>query len=417
HLTPHTQRKRKVNQIMDDLRQKVKDATGFEKVYLEKEQEGPPVGKPIAVKIRGEDLLILEDISNKIIDQLNSMKGVLDIASDYEVGRGEIRVVVDKDQAARAYLSVSEIASSVRNAFKGGVATSIKPVKAEEEIDVVVRFPEDYRNQKKSFDKIMVPNRFGNLIPLNKVARLEDKISVARIRHFDGKRVITVRADVDNKNITSLEANQILDKEFKYVPEKYPGYSLKYGGEQQENIRSMRSFSKAFILAFVLIFFILAANFNSLVQPLVVMLAIPFGLIGVIWSFYFHGLSLGFFTFLGSIGLAGIVVNDSIVLVEFINNLRRKGVQRRDSIVQSGQIRLRPVLLTSITTAFGLTPTAYGIGGGDPFLKPMALTIVWGIICATVLTLIVLPCIYAIIDDITLRFAGHATVLKNNNKT
>jgi multidrug efflux pump subunit AcrB len=115
---------------------------------------------------------------------------------------------------------------------------------------------------------------------------------------------------------------------------------------------------------------------------------------------------------MGVIGLAGIVVNDSIVLVEFINNLRRQGVQRRDSIVQAGMLRLRPVLLTTITTALGLTPTAYGIGGGDPFLKPMALTIVWGIICATMLTLIVLPCIYAIIDDITMKAVGHATVAK-----
>jgi len=120
--------------------------------------------------------------------------------------------------------------------------------------------------------------------------------------------------------------------------------------------------------------------------------------------------------FMGAIGLTGIVVNDSIVLVEFINNLRRQGVDRRESIVKAGQLRLRPVLLTTITTALGLAPTAYGIGGGDPFLRPMALTIVWGIVCATVLTLIALPCIYAIIDDLTMKISGHSTVKENGYK-
>ena len=218
---------------------------------------------------------------------------------------------------------------------------------------------------------------------------------------------MTVKADVDNKNITSLAANQLLEEEFKDIFRDYPGYRIQYGGEQEENIKSARGFMKAFGLAGFLIFLILAANFNSLTQPIIVMMAIPFGIVGVIWSFLFHGFPLSFFM------MMGIVVNDSIVLVEFINNLRRKGVGRRDSIIQAGQLRLRPVLLTTITTALGLAPTAYGIWGGDPFLKPMALTIVWGIIFATALTLITLPCIYAIIDDFTFKIAGHVSVKQN----
>lgn len=416
-LTPHAQRKRSVNQIVESLRSQVEGVYGFEKIYFEKEHEGPPIGKAVAVRVRGEDFAILERISEEIADFLKGIKGVSDVTSDYEKGRNEIRVIVDEDKAASSYLSVRDIAASIRYAFKGGVATSIKPTKAEEEIDVLVRFPEDLRNQKKTFEKILIPNKFGNLIPLNKVAHLEDKLALASIRHQDGKRVVTVRAEVDNKNITSLKANNILASKFKDIPAKYPGYSIEYGGEQEENIKSTRSFLRAFGLAFFLIFMILAATFNSVIQPFIVMMAIPFGLIGVIWAFFFHGLPISFFMLMGVIGLNGIVVNDSIVLVEFVNNLRRKGTERRKSIIQAGQLRLRPVLLTTITTALGLAPTAYGIWGGDPFLKPMALAIVWGIICATVLTLIVIPCIYAIIDDIGLRIMGHATVSKNNNKT
>ncbi len=414
YLTPYTQRKKTVNQIISGLKDKLKNLEGFQKVYYDKEGGGPPVGKPIAIKIRGEDFDVLEEISNKITKSLEGIEGVRDISSDYEVGRGQMRVVVDEQQAKRAFLSVGEIAASIRNTFKGGVATSIKPIEAEEEIDVLVRFPEEYRKNKDSFDDIVIPNRFGNLVPLNKIAKIEEGVSMARINHVDGKRVITIRADVDNKEITSWQANSRLEEEFKDIPREYPGYSLEFGGEQEENIRSRMDFLKAFILALFLIFLILAANFNSLVQPAVVMLAIPFGLIGVVWAFFFHGLNLSFFMMMGVIGLMGIVVNDSIVLVEFINKQRREGVGRRESIVQGGRLRLRPVLLTSITTAFGLAPTAYGLGGGDPFLKPMALTIVWGILCATVLTLIVLPCIYAIIDDINKKVTGHASVAQGS---
>ncbi len=415
YVTPYNHRQRSVDEIIDSLRPKVKDLKGFQEIYFEKEEGGPPVGKPIAVEVRGEKYSVLKATADKIFNYLGKMKGVTDIATDYEIGRGEIRVVVDEEKAARTYLSVNQIAAAIRNAFKGGIATSIKPVKAEEEIDVLVRFPPKYRNTKEAFDMIMVPNRFGDLIPLNKVSKIKEEVSVSRIKHLDGKRVITVRADVDKQVTTSLEANQELQKEFKVVFDDKPGYEIKYGGEQEENVKSARSFMKAFGLAFFLVFLILAANFNSMTQPLVVMMAIPFGLIGVIWSFFFHGLPLSFFMMMGVVGLIGIVVNDSIVLVEFINNLRRKGVDRRDSIVQAGQLRLRPVMLTTITTALGLAPTAYGIWGGDPFLRPMALTIVWGIIFATALTLIVIPCVYAVIDDATLKLIGHASVKKNGN--
>lgn len=416
YLAPHTKRERSVNEIIGFLRKKMKSVEGFEDIYFEKEEEGPPVGRPIAITIRGEKFKTLAEISENIEDYLKGVKGVKDIASDYELGENQIQVIVDEEKAATADLAVADIANSVNNAFRGGLATSIKPTQAEEEIDVLVRFPEQYRKKADAFSKIVVPNKAGRLIPLEKVASLKYQTSVNRINHLDGKRAITVRAGVDKENITSIEANQKIAKEFANISSIHPGYNLEFRGEQEENVKSKRSFLRAFALAGFLIFLILAANFNSLVQPLVVMMAIPFGLIGVIWAFFFHGLSLGFFMMVGIVGLTGIVVNDSIVLVDFINNLRRQGKGRRESIVEAGKLRLRPVILTTITTSLGLTPTAYGIGGGDPFLKPMALTIVWGILCASFLTLIVLPCIYAIIDDVTVKIAGHATVIKNKRK-
>jgi len=163
----------------------------------------------------------------------------------------------------------------------------------------------------------------------------------------------------------------------------------------------MQDFLRAVAMALSMIFVILAANFNSIIRPIIVMMAIPFGLVGVIFAFYLHGNPLSFMAMLGCIGLTGVVVNDSIVLVDFIVSLRKKGVGKFESIIEAGKTRLRPVILTTVSTVAGLLPVAYGIGGSDPFLKPMALAIGWGLAFATVLTLLLVPCLYAISDDVT----------------
>ncbi|NQT06942.1 MAG: efflux RND transporter permease subunit [Candidatus Omnitrophica bacterium] len=411
YLTPETDRKRDAQAIIDFLKNKTKGIEGFERLYFEKIRPGPPVGKPVAVMIRGEHFPILEEIAEKFKAFLGTIKGVSDINDDYEIGKEEIMVVVDEDAAASAYLGVGDIARSVRNAFEGGVATSIKREKAAEEIDVLVRFPKSERSNFTAFDKILIPNKFDNLIPLNRVARLENKSGISSISHLDGKKVVTVKADVDSGIIKSGKVNSMAMNEFKDIERDYPGYTVKYGGEQEETMKSMNSLIKAFVLAFFLIFMILSTNFKSLIQPLVVMVAIPFGIIGVVIMFMLHGEAFSFLAIIGIVGLSGVVVNDSIVLVEFINRLREGGMDRRHSIIEAGQMRLRPVILTTITTVVGLTPVAYGIGGSDPILIPMALAMCWGLAFATILTLIVIPCIYAIIDDLTMKIFHHETVV------
>ncbi|MFH1782414.1 MAG: efflux RND transporter permease subunit, partial [Candidatus Omnitrophota bacterium] len=262
------------------------------------------------------------------------------------------------------------------------------------------------------FKKILVRNSYGNLISLEKVATIETVPGTTTIHHLDGKRVVTASSNVDENKITSLKVNKLLGKKFKDLSKRYIGYSVKYGGEQEETLDSLMSLLKAFFYAFLIIYLILASSFRSIVQPFIVMLAIPFGLIGVIIAFILHGLPFSFMAILGIVGLNGIVVNDSIVLVDFINKLRREGIDRKHSIIKAGQMRLRPVLLTTITTVGGLATVAYGIGGKDPFLVPMALTICWGIAFATILTLIVIPCIYSIVDDVTLKLTKHSSMIK-----
>lgn len=416
YLTPLAKRDREVSDIADEIREKIKNLkTDFKQISVEIDKGGPPTGKAVAIRIRGEEFDKLEPIAEKFLAFARTIEGVEDIKHDFRMGKGEFRVVVDREAATKSGLSIIQIASTVRSAITGGVATSIKQTKAEEEIDVLVRYPKENRDTLEVFDKLLIRNSFGDLIPLKKVARIEKGHSIDVIRHLDGKRVISVTANVDEKTITSMKANAMIQKHFKDIESENPGITVKYGGEQEDNIEMMQSFLQSGVLALFLIFVILASTFRSLIQPLIILCAIPFATIGVIIAFILHGMVFSMLAFMGMIGLWGVAVNDSIVLIDFINKQRRQGADRRDSLIKAGQMRLRPVILTSITTIFGLFPTAYGLGGFDPFLKPMAISISWGLLFGTVMTLLAIPAVYAVVDDIHCKFYTCGTVKANNN--
>ncbi|MFC1709555.1 efflux RND transporter permease subunit [Candidatus Omnitrophota bacterium] len=419
YLTASQQRGKTANEIMDQhrsgLEQLKEQIPEFEKLYFREQKEGPPVGKPIDIRVRGEDFSVINEITSRIKSFMGKIAGIKNINDSYDLGSQEIQIVVDEEKASAAYLSVGQIARSVRSAIEGGLATTIKRSKAEDEIKVLVRLAKEDRDTLKVFESLFIPNQFGNLIPLKEVASIKEHIGLRAIGHLDGKRFVTVTAEVKEGQITSGKANALVKSEFKDITKQYPGYTVKYAGEEEETQKSMMSLLAAFGIAVLLIFVILATQFNSLVQPIVVLLTIPFGMIGVVLGFLLHGRNFSFLAILGIVGLTGIVVNDSIVLVDFINRMRREGVDRRKSIIEAGALRMRPVLLTTFTTVAGLSTVAYGIGGSDPFLKPMALAIAWGLAFATVLTLIVMPCFYAIIDDITIKMFKHGTVFKRLN--
>jgi len=410
-LTPEPDRSRKTPEILAELRKKANDIQGFDKLSFEEIRPGPPVGKPIAVKIRGEDYTVLKEIALRVQEFLKTIGGVLEIRDDYTGGKAELRVIVDEAKATQLFLTIQDIALSVRYAFEGGIATVVKTT--DEEIDVIVQFPEHEQLSMDSFDSILIPNRFGKLIPLNKVATLETEKGISSIKHLDRKRVVTVSANVDENILTSAEVNKLVSRKFAEINKEFLDVAITYGGEQEDTAESMRSFAVAFIWGLLIVFLILASTFSSLVQPFVVLTSIPLGLIGVIFVFFLHGKPFGFMSIMGTVGLAGVAVNDAIILVEFINELRKKGTPRRESIITGGKLRLRPVILTTITTVAGLMPVAYGWGGSDPIIKPMALALAWGLVFATFSTLLFIPCLYAIIDDIR-NFARKATHRKDH---
>ncbi|MBU1083869.1 MAG: efflux RND transporter permease subunit, partial [Candidatus Omnitrophica bacterium] len=413
YLTPEQDRKRKASEIIAEMRAKTKDIQGFTDMRFEEAESGPPVGKAVEARIRGEDFATLDRISAEYMDFLMSIDGTTDVTWDHKPGKEEILVKVDHDKASLAGITIQQVAKTVRSVFEGNVATRIKPVKAEEETDVTIMFPEDAGKDMSVFENVLIRNKYGNLVSLETIAKVEKVPGSTTISHLDGKRVVTASCNVDVSKITPIEVNRMLAERFKDISERYMGYSVKYGGEQEETMDSLISLLKAFMYAFLIIYLILASFFRSVIQPLIVMLAIPFGLIGVVFAFLVHGMPFSFMAILGIVGLNGIVVNDSIVLVSFINKLRNDGITRYESIVKAGQMRLRPVLLTTITTVGGLSTVAYGIGGKDPFLVPMAMAVCWGIAFATLLTLIVIPCIYSIVDDIALKVTHHSSLIRS----
>ncbi|MFH1798809.1 MAG: efflux RND transporter permease subunit [Candidatus Omnitrophota bacterium] len=413
YLTPEQDRKRKAEKIVEELRGKTAHIQGFTDLRFDTPETGPPVGKAVEAKIRGEEFKTLDKIAAEYMDCLKGIEGTADITWDNKPGKEEIRIKVDNDKAARAGLSIGRIAKTVRAVFEGGIATTIKPVKAEEETDVTVKFNLDGEvNSLDVFSEILIANKYGNLIPLEKVADIEKVPGATTIYHLNGKRVVTASCNVDTDKTTSLKVNQSLAERFRDISKRYIGYSVKYGGEQEETMDSLKSLAGAFFFAFLFVYLILASFFRSIIQPFVVMLAIPFGLIGVIFAFLIHNMPLSFMAILGIVSLNGVVVNDSIVLVDFINKLRREGINRHDSIIKAGQMRIRPVILTTITTVGGVSTVAYGIGGKDPFLVPMAIALSWGLLFATALTLVVIPCIYSIIDDLALKITHHSSMIK-----
>ena len=405
YLTPERDRERSANQIIEDIRAKIEPVAkreGFLELSFSKKRIGPPVGKPVALQIIGKDYKVMKAASLDIQRALSEIEGVTDIKDSYMLGLEQINLKIDKEKVSQSLLSSQEIAMNVRRTLEGDIATHL--FENGDRIPVRVRYKEAQRKDTNYFKDILMTNHMGHLVPIRDLITVETSLGPNSLKHTNGRRVITVASSVDEKITSSTKVNASLDDYLEPMREKYSSLTFKKGGEYEETGESMQSLAEAFLVALALIFLILVTQFKSLTQPIVLMLGIPFGLIGVIWSFYFHGMPLSFLGLIGSIGLSGVVVNDSIVLVDFANKAIARGMGAFEAILYAGKRRLRAVCLTSITTVSGVMPLVYGIGGSDEFLKPAALALGYGLLFATVLILIFIPALYLIRLDILKLF-------------
>jgi multidrug efflux pump subunit AcrB len=365
----------------------------------------------VELRIRGHAYPELQQVSERIQEILHGIPGVLEIKDDFEAGKRELQVRVDDGAAALRGVDVRRVARTLQTAIAGTVAAKLRT--DQEEIDIVVRLAERYRNREDVLAGLRVPSPSGALVRLDQVARLETSLGPARIHRHDGLRAITVSASVDpsgrtpqGERVTPSSVNERLFAAIasEGIEREFPGVSFDVGGVNEETRKSVNSLFRAFGVAFLIIYLILGGLFRSWIQPLVVMFTVPFSIIGVLVGVAIMGAKISLLSLIGMVALTGIVVNDSLVLMDFVNRRLAAGMSLARALVSAGRDRFRPVILTSLTTVFALVPLAATAKGQAAFLAPMAQAICWGLAFATVLTLIVIPSVFAVSQDIKRLF-------------
>ncbi len=395
NLVDADRRDRSGEEIISAFRKSLKTEEGVT-VEVVRGRTGPPTGPPIQIRIRGEDLERLREVGEEVEAFLTSIEGVKYIYNDYDTGKSEEHVVIDETRAKELGVDVLSVAETVRFAYEGGLATEI--LRGDEDIDVVVRLAPEFRRNVNDLMALTVRRNTGALVPMENVVSILPRRGPVQINRYNGKRCVTVRADVESDVITSFAVNNQVREKFGSTIGS--DVFLSYSGEDEDRKKSMDSLMAAFWVALLLIYMILGTLFRSFIQPLVVLFTIPLGLIGVIYGLFIHGQPMSLMAMIGVVALSGVVVNDSLVFVDFINRLRSAGVPRLQAIIRSGRHRLRPILLTTATTVVGLMPLMFEVTGSAAFLTPMAISIVWGLLFATFLLLLFIPALYLIVDDV-----------------
>ena len=399
-LTPYSDRTRLADEIVEGLRKQVDTLSGYVRLTFVIERGGPPVGRPITIRVAGNDDDMRIRLADSLEAYLTSRSGIKDIIRDDAPGKDQVEIKVNFDKLSRLGLTVADIAQNVRSAYDGEVVTSVRY--GDEEVDFRVQLKKSARTSPRFLANLSIPNIQGRLIALKEVARLETGPGPSNFYHFNEERAITITADIHEELTTPTEAVADAVSHFN-LDKDWPGIRFIVGGQAEETAKSMVSLAKAFVIAIVAIYFLLILLFNSVTQPLSVLTIIPFGFMGVILAFGLHDQPLGFIALLGVVGLMGVVINDALVLNVHINNLLSKNddpSRIRELVAQGTANRLRAVILTTVSTVVGLLPLAYGIGGSDPFIGPMALALGWGLFFATPLTLVLMPSIFMIRHDI-----------------
>ncbi len=392
-----------VNTVLSKWRDLAGEIPGVEKLVFST-MEGGPSGNPIEIQLAGRDFKHLKSASAKLKAEIETYPGTFGITDDFKSGKEEKQIHMKKGSKSLG-ITFSDIARQLRQAFYGEEALRIQ--RGRDEIKVLVRYARSDRRSISGIEEMRIRTRDGQEIPIEEVADITHGRAYAMIHRVDRKRVITVISDIDeaignaSKIVTDLKAN--------FLPglmERHPGLKYSLEGQEKRTRESLDSLKKGFLLAIMGIFLLLASQFRSYIQPVIIMMAIPFGLIGAIIGHLVMGLQITMISLFGIVALSGIVVNDSLILIDFINRAVRSGSNIETAIVKSGRDRFRPVLLTSITTIAGLSPLLFERSFQAQFLIPMAVSISFGLLAATILTLLYVPALYLIVLDASNLFKG-----------
>ena len=395
---------------MEAIRERIRYIPGA-KITIKEADMGPPTGPPINIEIVGADFAVLGALAKNIKKIAAQVPFVKDIRDDFVEGTPTIRLHIDRQKAALLGLSSASVAMALKNAYNGLDVSTYREL--DEEYDITIQLPARYRENTETLKNLLIAAADGTLVPLSTIARFEYTGSLGRIVRINNERVVTVTANVNEDKIPAPVARAQVDA-FLQKMELPPGYLVRFTGEQEEQQESEDFLKKAFLAAIFLVTLVLVTQFNSVGQPLIIMTSVILSLGGAFLGLTLFSMSFGIImTGVGVISLAGVVVNNAIVLIDYTNQLRERGLACRDAVIAAGCTRLRPVLLTAVTTILGLIPMVTGISydfhtwriswasESTQWWYSMAMAVIFGLIVATFLTLLVVPTLYSLFDSIS----------------
>ena len=407
-------RSRLSSEIVKEIRDRLTGKVEGVEIQVEKEKEGPPTGPPVNLEISGKDIYMLGDLASRIRSSIHDVPGLVDLKDNFVKGKPEIRVHVDKEKAALLGLDTYNIAFTVKSAINGVKVGVFRQGK--DEYDIVARLPEEDRHSIERLKRLTVSGPNGEPIPLTSLATVSVDSGIGAIQRLDQKRVVTISADVSGRlaNDVIADITKVLDEQVQWPR----GYGYEFSGEQEEQDKAKDFLSKAFVACIFVIFLILLTQFDSFFTPFVILTSVVLSLIGVFFGLLVTGTAFGtIMTGIGVISLAGVVVNNAIVLIDCYNQHRLPGVATRQALMEAGLIRFRPVMLTAITTILGLLPMATGVSidfrglaleigsESSQWWGPMAVAVIFGLAVATILTLVVVPVFCSLVANLEKREA------------
>jgi HAE1 family hydrophobic/amphiphilic exporter-1 len=398
-LKDRKDRKRSQQQIMGELRDKIRDIPGF-KAYVE---DFAPIavggrrGAPLQFDIKGPEIEELEKISNKIMQEMMRSPGMVDVSSDLELTKPEVRVLIDRNKAADVGVDIREISSAVLQMIGGQEVSKFKDSERAKRYDVRVRLIKDQRMNPEDIAQISIRTPGGGLIKLAQVVQVDEGIGPNLINRKDRQRSATIYADIigDKRLGEAIAEVEALAK--KYIPS---GYSHSFFGQAEVFRESFQYLIVALIQAIIIIYMLLAMQFNSFLHPLTVMLALPLSTVGAFGALFITGDTISIVSMIGMITLTALVVKNSILLVDYTNTLKGGGIERNQAVLQAAPVRLRPILMTAVTTMLGVLPVALGYSAGGELRAGMGRATFGGMFASTLLTLFVVPIAYTLLDDL-----------------
>ena len=393
-LTDASERERSVEELMEVMDADLSKIPGVD-ITLQTIQEGPPVASNVIIDVSGDNLESLGFVAEQIEKGLEKVEGALNVVSSLGVRRMEFQAIVDHDRAANYGLSSQEISNTLATAMIGLEATTYTD--GLDDIPVVVRLATTGDDAVDAIRNLNIMNQVGQMIPFENVASLVIGSSETLIKHKNFKRNVSVSCDLA-KGVDATDIKRRMDPYLAAltVPS---GVTVEYGGVQDEAAKSFASLGRAMVIGFIIILIILTAQFKSIKQPFIIALAIPLSFVGVVFGLMLTRVPFGLMAFFGVVALMGVVVNDAIVLLAYVNDLRREGMSIRDALIKGGRNRLRPIILTTVTTLAGMIPLSLNLAGGAEYWRPLAVSLIFGLAVSSFLTLIVVPVLYSLFES------------------